>query len=113
MGWEDLARIDVEKSSSHQLSHSEIGSDNPVLDIYLRTLIHSDPVTCDKACYQHPRTNIREARLHEPKIGQAVGLAADDYPEKNLWGVGGFKQLMNGCGPCVFASPANLRVQGR
>jgi hypothetical protein len=29
MGWEDLARIDVEKSSSHQLSQIEIASDNP------------------------------------------------------------------------------------
>src|SRR5215469_868260 len=24
----------------------------------------------------------------------------------------GFKQPMDGCGPCVFASPARLRVQG-
>jgi hypothetical protein len=27
--WEGLARIDVAKSSSHQLSHTEIASDNP------------------------------------------------------------------------------------
>jgi hypothetical protein len=46
----------------------------------------SQPHRNTHTCYQHLRTNIREARLHEPKIDQAVGLAADDYPEKNLWG---------------------------
>ena len=46
----------------------------------------TEALTGDNTCYQHLRTNIREARLHEPKIDQAVGLAADDYPEKNLWG---------------------------
>ena len=29
MGWDGLARIDVEKSSSHQLSQIEIAGDNP------------------------------------------------------------------------------------
>src|SRR5215469_7177193 len=29
MGWEGLARIDVEKSASHHLSHNEIAGDNP------------------------------------------------------------------------------------
>ena len=29
MGWDGLPRIDVEKSSSHQLSQVEIASDNP------------------------------------------------------------------------------------
>ena len=44
---------DVEKSSSYQLSQSEIGSDNPCYrHLSLRTLIHSNPVTCDNACYQ-------------------------------------------------------------
>jgi hypothetical protein len=38
MGWEGLARIDVEKSFSHQLSQNEIASDNP--------------------CYQHLSGNI-------------------------------------------------------
>jgi hypothetical protein len=29
MGWDDLPRIDVDKSSSHHLSQTEIASDNP------------------------------------------------------------------------------------
>ena len=31
-------RIDVEKSASHQLSQNEIGSDNPVRNIYLSAI---------------------------------------------------------------------------
>jgi hypothetical protein len=45
--------ITVEKSSSHHLSQNEIGGDNPCSrHLSLRTLIHSNPVTCDNACYQ-------------------------------------------------------------
>jgi hypothetical protein len=38
-----LVRIDVDKSAYHQLSHFEIGTDNPVLDIYLRNLVSQQP----------------------------------------------------------------------
>ena len=36
MGWEGLARIEVEKSSSHHRSRNDIGGDNPLRTMYLK-----------------------------------------------------------------------------
>jgi len=58
MGWEGLARIDVEKSFSHQLSQNEIASDNP--------------------CYQHLSGNILVSGLGVNQELTVISRIADD-----------------------------------
>jgi hypothetical protein len=78
MGWEALARIDVGKSASHQLSQIEIASDN-VRDSYLesaasleakritsespvvRELSHAIPKS--PCCMQSRNTTLKSSRL--------------------------------------------------
>ena len=53
MGWEGLARIDVEKSASHHLSQTEIDGDNPCSrHLSEKPCFTVTPVSGDNACLQ-------------------------------------------------------------
>ena len=59
------SRIDVDKSSSHQLSQHEIGSDNPVRDLYQKRI---------RPVYFAPHRNL----LHT--VRQPAGAASRPVP---------------------------------